>query len=159
VARIIDTGWIVDNVRGLMNEHGLGDWHFAFDQAKRRFGMCSYRNKTIYLSEPLCLANDWEQIKDTALHEIAHALCPGHGHDYTWKRMAASIGADPTARYSDEDVQSVGDHTYEGRCGNCGNTFYRYRRSSRMFTLSCGRCVRENNGYDDRWKIVWYKVK
>jgi protein subunit release factor A len=34
----------------LMAHHGLQGWHFRFDRAKRRFGCCKYRTKTISLS-------------------------------------------------------------------------------------------------------------
>ena len=51
-------------------------YRFKFDNAKRRFGQCSYTNKRISLSKPLSSNNldNFFQINDTILHEIAHAL-------------------------------------------------------------------------------------
>ena len=66
----------------LMRQHGLADlgWRFRFDHARRRFGSCKYREKAITLSRPLTLLNGEAEVRDTVLHEIAHALCPGDGH-------------------------------------------------------------------------------
>ena len=37
-----------------------------------------------------------DQVRDTILHEIAHALVgPGHGHDAVWKRKCREVGARP----------------------------------------------------------------
>ena len=66
--------------RSLMSEHGLADWGFAFDHARRRFGACNYTRRRITLSRPLTLLNGIDEVRDTILHEIAHALCPGDKH-------------------------------------------------------------------------------
>lgn len=78
----------------LMAQHKLtGRWRFQFDNAKKRCGMCSYRKKTIQLSRFFVRLNDEATVRNTILHEIAHALTgPGHGHDWTWKRQAKAIG-------------------------------------------------------------------
>jgi hypothetical protein len=40
--------------------------------------------------------NGAEEIVDTILHEIAHALVgPRHGHDTVWKAKCTDIGARP----------------------------------------------------------------
>ena len=57
-----------------LNPHRIG-YRFKFDNAKRRFGQCSYTDKRISLSKPLASNNldNFFQINDTILHEIAHA--------------------------------------------------------------------------------------
>ena len=80
--------------RSLMIQHGLSGWAFRFDHARRRFGSCRYGEKTITLSRPLTLLNDDGQVRDTVLHEIAHALCPGDGHGPNWKAACRRLGAD-----------------------------------------------------------------
>ena len=60
----------------LMRKHGLSHWEFGFDRAKRRFGACNFSKKRISLSKYLTEVNEIEQVRDTILHEIAHALAP-----------------------------------------------------------------------------------
>lgn len=82
--------------RALMDQHNLRDWKLRLSSANARLGSCAYHTKTIRLSRHLLLHNDWPQVHDTILHEIAHALVgPRHGHDAVWKRKAAELGATP----------------------------------------------------------------
>ena len=90
----------------LMRRHGLAEWSFAFDHARRRFGSCRYASKTITLSRPLTFLNSEEQVRDTLLHEIAHALAPGDGHGRRWKAACVRIGAKPVRCYTDRTVVS-----------------------------------------------------
>ena len=87
-----------------MAEHGLHDWRFAFDHARRRFGCCKYSSKTISLSRPLTLLNADDQVRDTLLHEIAHALTPGDGHGPRWRAACVKLGARPRRCYGQEEV-------------------------------------------------------
>jgi hypothetical protein len=73
----------------LMSEHGLSHWHFEFDRAVRRFGFCMYGIRTITLSRKFTLLNSEPEVRNTILHEIAHALVgPNHGHDKVWRTNA-----------------------------------------------------------------------
>lgn len=85
----------------LMSQHGLMDqgWVFAFDRAKRRLGQCTYTLRRITISHYMVGAASVEQVTQTLLHEIAHALLPPHddygrkvGHGPRWKQKAAEIG-------------------------------------------------------------------
>ena len=122
----------------LMNEHGLLDkgWRFEFDTAKRRFGVCRYRTKTIGLSKPLTMANDLVQVKDTILHEIAHALTPGDGHGSKWKMMCVKIGAKPERCYSSKDTNMIAGK-YKAVCGGCGKEFTRHKKIPRGRRTAC----------------------
>ena len=88
----------------LLDHHGLRDWQVAYDSAKRRAGVCRFRDRTIGLSAPLTALHSEDDVRDTILHEIAHALAgPRHGHDATgagWRRAsaAAASGASPPTR-------------------------------------------------------------
>ncbi len=85
--------------RGLMEEHGLADWTLAFVEAKRRLGDCHFGDRVIRISRAHALQGSEEQIRDTVLHEIAHAIAgPEAGHGPLWKATARRIGATPRAK-------------------------------------------------------------
>src|SRR5438477_1023387 len=92
--------------KDLMSQHGLVDWKFSFDHARRRFGRCDYTNRLITLSRPLTLLNSLDEVRDTILHEIAHALCPKDGHGSRWRATCRRIGARPACCYTDTSVVS-----------------------------------------------------
>ena len=81
----------------LLNEHELFDkgWRFSFDRAKRRAGSCKFSNKEITLAKAYAEQEDFKEIKNAILHEIAHALVgPKHGHNEIWRQKALEIGCD-----------------------------------------------------------------
>ena len=83
--------------RELLAEHGLHGWSFRFDRARVRAGACHYGTRTITLSPWITAAHDPSQVRETLLHEIAHALVgPRHAHDAVWRARARSIGARTT---------------------------------------------------------------
>jgi predicted SprT family Zn-dependent metalloprotease len=126
----------------LLHRHGLSDWTFRFDRARRRFGSCRPRSQTITLSAPLTLLNSIDEVRDTVLHEIAHALAPGDGHGQRWRAMCARIGAKPRRCYDDRDGRVVSpprrQAPYQIGCLACGWWTARYRRLSRR--LVCRTC-------------------
>lgn len=82
-----------DLAKALMSKHGLVGWRFEFHNRKTALGTCNYRDKVIFLSEYCTPLLPDDIIKNTILHEIAHALVgPSHGHDSVWKMRARSIG-------------------------------------------------------------------
>lgn len=141
----------------LMNQHGLIDngWHFEFDNAKRRFGCCVHTYKRISLSKHLVELNDEARIKNTILHEIAHALVgPKHGHDYVWRRKAIEIGCDGSRCYSSDKVKSP-QSKYIAECNGCGKTHNRHKmtRALKYGSSSCGHC--SGSRYNEKYKLVW----
>ncbi len=130
----------------LMKAHGLRGWSFAFNRRKRSLGYCHYDRRTIELSIHFVERNGTDEIRDTLLHEIAHALVgPGHGHDAVWKRKCVQIGARP-ARCGQAVMP---DGRWQARCGGCGLRFHRYRRPHRIRGWFCRGCG------PDRGGLVW----
>jgi predicted SprT family Zn-dependent metalloprotease len=149
---LIDTLKLAED---LIKEHGLDKlgWRFRFDTAKRRFGLCSYRRKLITLSKELTLLNDYSHVRNTILHEIAHALVgSGHGHNYIWKNKAVEIGCTGDRCYSSEVIKPVGK--YVAVCPN-GHTHYKHKHR-RNRTQSCGTC---SNKYNPDYLLIWKVVK
>jgi predicted SprT family Zn-dependent metalloprotease len=135
-----------------MDEHKLTGWRLHFDDARRRFGRCAYRAKQINLSRVLVKLNSEEKVRDTILHEIAHALAgPGVGHGQKWKVAAMSVGCNPQRCYGDDVVTPTA--TFTGTCPGCGRTVERHRRSK----IACGECCRKHNGgrYDKKFVFKW----
>ena len=115
----------------LMNEHGLTEqgWKFDLDSGKQRIGCCHHNTKTITYSKHYIPETPMEEIKDTILHEIAHALCgSGEGHGWAWKQKCIEIGARPE-RLDYESVRSKEASTpnYVIECNNCGQRWKRFR--------------------------------
>jgi predicted SprT family Zn-dependent metalloprotease len=140
-----------------LSGNNLG-YSFKFDNARRRLGCCNYRTKTISLSKHLCLMNLDKvegKLKDTVLHELAHAfdvalygLSSGHGP--RWVRIAQSIGCDGQRCYSSEDVKEVTNSKYTHTCPTCGNTTPRHKKIRRSY--SCAPC--SGGRYNPQHKLI-----
>jgi len=84
---------VTDQAKELLRQHGLLDWHFRFDDGRRRAGCCRFDRKEISLARQFALVAPAEEIQDTLLHEIAHALVgKKHNHDAVWRDKAMAIG-------------------------------------------------------------------
>ena len=95
-ARLIS---VAEMARRLMDEHGLTGWTLAFGEAKRSLGHCDYQHHVIRISRTHALEGSEEQIRDTVLHEIAHAITGrAAGHGPLWKATARRIGTTPRAK-------------------------------------------------------------
>ena len=134
--------------RSLMREHGLTPrWKFSFDRAIRRFGCCNERKRLITLSARLTELNSEYEVRDTILHEIAHALVGVRaGHGRKWRRMASIIGCNARSCYGDEVRQPPGK--FVGHCPTCGYEIHRSRRRR----VSCGKC---DGRFNPHHLFVW----
>lgn len=133
-----------------LKNHGLNEWKFKFDNAKRRYGLCNFRTKTISLSKNLVELNSLEESFDTVLHEVAHAIVgPGNGHNKKWRNTAISIGCSGSRCHYAETAQPK----YTGECINCGRTINRHRRT----VIACSKCCRKYNGgyYSSKYQYIW----
>ena len=127
-----------------MREHGLleAGWTFAFDHARRRFGCCNLTRRRITLSRPLTFLNTEAQVRDTILHEIAHALTPGDNHGPRWRAMCIKLGANPVRCYREHEVISPPrpPARYKLGCAACG--WWVDRRCRPRQKLLCAKCRR-----------------
>lgn len=125
--------------KALMAKHGLTEWEFMWTRGKRTFGVChtSKKGKFIKLSKILVGLNEEWKVKDTILHEIAHALVGHkHGHDKVWKAKCVEIGAIPEMYYDCKDVIQP-DLRYVAICGACQKKHTR-GRTPKYSQVACG---------------------
>jgi SprT protein len=82
----------------LIAEHLDASWTFGWINHLTVMGQCSHHQRRILLARKLTPIADDDAVRDTILHEIAHALAgPSHDHDATWRRLARSLGCPDTA--------------------------------------------------------------
>jgi predicted SprT family Zn-dependent metalloprotease len=140
----------------LMDKYSLLDkgWYFEYDNAKRRFGRCSYYDRKITLSKELTMLNDVNRVKNTILHEIAHALVgSGNGHNRVWQNKAIEIGCDGKRCYS-TDLVATPKANYVAYCPKCNKEYKRMKRITSSH--SCGVCCKS---YNPNYKLEFKRVK
>lgn len=85
----------------LMEDYGVQDMQFGFSYSKRSLGSCGHDKIKLQLDH--ALTNDWDEIKNTLLHEIAHAVVGREhgrqGHRLLWQQKAKEMGVRWTRRY------------------------------------------------------------
>lgn len=132
----------------LMSRHGLADWTFVFDNAKTRAGVCREQRRQIGLSRVLTHLHSPDEVRDTILHEIAHALTGvAHGHDAAWRATAQSIGCSGMRCVAEGSARPPAP--WLGRCP-AGHEVSRHRRPTRV--QSCARCTRR---FDPTALLEW----
>ena len=90
--------------RELMDRHGLDEWTLRFNGARKKLGECRPQQKLILISRVHALNEAPDQVADTILHEIAHALAgPKAGHGPAWKKIARRLGATPKSCAPESD--------------------------------------------------------
>jgi predicted SprT family Zn-dependent metalloprotease len=94
-----------------LRKHGLAQlgWTFDFDRSShRRLGACWHDKRQISLNKRYTMLNDRDQVLDTILHEIAHALAgPTAGHGPLWQQICRELGCVPSARVTRENAPNV----------------------------------------------------
>mgnify|MGYP003643932769 CR=1 FL=1 len=89
-----------------LSKYNLTGWKFSFNRSLTYAGICygSPANE-IRISKPICEVESAEFIKDTILHEIAHAIVGTHHmHDIVWQECAKRIGCSPDATYEESEA-------------------------------------------------------
>ena len=77
----------------LLRKHDLATTKVEFRNHFEAAGKCYANGETITLLLQHCLCDDIEEVKNTILHEIAHALVGVHcGHNIVWQKKAKELG-------------------------------------------------------------------
>lgn len=148
----------------LMHEHGLPEdgWRFAWGHGRRTLGSASIRPrkritdgrvvidtiKIIRLSKHFARHNNEPVVRETILHEIAHALVgPEHGHGPAWKAKCRELGIPAERLAPPETPTAQGPPPLAVICEGCKRIVARrFRRPSasvqrRMFCKACGQAT------------------
>lgn len=134
----------------LISLHLDASWTFAFDNAKKRAGLCNFSTKRLSVSRYLASRYDDDEIHQVLLHEVAHAMAgPKAGHGPAWVRVAREIGYEGQRLHHGKIADELAP--WIGACPH-GHRLYRYRAPTRR--VSCGECSRR---FDPRFEIVWTK--
>lgn len=139
-----------ERAQELMNEFGLSNWKFSFNNSKRRLGLTRFPRSgssggTIELSRHFVSLNDGKVIEETIRHEIAHALAfisDGEtGHGRAWKRACQLTGAAPVISTTSAVMPSG---KWFSKCQNCSIEHYFYRKPNPDKSFYCLKCGPEN---------------
>lgn len=132
----MDVEAAVAMAEALLAEHGLRGWGVVLDRAQKRAGICRFDRHRIGLSRTLTALHSEAEVRETVLHEVAHALTgPGHGHDARWRATARRIGST-----GERLVAVTAPRAPAPWVGTCpaGHTAERHRRPERV--TACGVC-------------------
>jgi predicted SprT family Zn-dependent metalloprotease len=136
----------------LISKWELDGWTFKFNHRKRNLGVCRYGPKSIELSLYLLPFMSDYDVKDTILHEIAHALDwrergeSDHGPE--WRRWAVKVGANPS-RLTKLSKEITAKSKYTLICPN-GHKVPAHRKRKRE--SSCAKC--DPNGFNEKFKFT-----
>ncbi len=76
--------------------HKLDRWTLVLSSSIKEVGVCNYTNKTITLSSIFMRGYNcnYKKVRKALMHEVAHAITPGHKHGPVWKQKCRQIGGD-----------------------------------------------------------------
>lgn len=145
----------------LMSEHNLNwpAWGFRMSRHKLAIGRCEWRryNSGMIMFSKNFLHLPDSEIRDTILHEIAHALAGlGAKHGPAWKEKCIEIGARPD-EFADIKREDRIEFKWTGVCIN-GHTTSRHALTDKAKRMACGTCCRtySNGRFDARFKFEWH---
>lgn len=157
---LLNTIWTIDIYRfkdaSVINLSKLG-WKFEFNTRKRAAGLCSYREKKIYISKWLLGQNLHKglEFENTLRHEIAHALDGAMGgrnhHNQVWKMIARQVLCTAERCYTSEQISVTATTKYTLKCIEEGCNYKRPSHKARPQNARsypcCTNCYNEGKGY------------
>lgn len=115
----MNAGAIFELAVTTLAQYGLLDqgWRIEWDNGKRRAGACHYHRRVISLSKHIMATAPDEEVRETILHEIAHALTPtDQAHGAVWRAKLIEMGGTGARTHSMETVKG----RYDMICTTCG---------------------------------------
>ncbi len=132
--------------RDLLRQHDLSRWRFALKtHTGSLLGGCNYNVPGIFINKFYAEHNDEEFVIDTLIHELAHALTPGHRHDKVWRKLALDLGCNSRLDWS-KIITQPGN--YQAVCPTCEVVFNKYRKPKYIQGYYCPKCGKEHGQLD-----------
>ena len=155
---LMNTTYSIETYQGIKRINPVRDLGYSYGyskRAKRRLGVCKIGKKRIELSSYLVELNTEkvDVIKDTILHEIAHAIAfslygydGGADHGPKWQRIAKSIGCDGKRLHDNAETPLKQPKSkYTLVCTTCDNQIKKHRKPTRR--SSCAKC--DSSGFNN----------
>lgn len=128
----MDTSLVTVVARSYMRKHGLEDWSLQFVRVHSFAGRCNYRRRIIQLNENWTERAMPADVRNTILHEIAHALVGhGHGHNSVWHDKFIGIGGNGETKATDHGLHATKKYVVHCAKG-CDDVAYRQRKDVRL---------------------------
>jgi len=140
----------------LLKKYKLDKWNCAVSHNARSWlAKCYYGNKQIVLSKYLLELGSNEEVMDTILHEVAHAIVGPdvEHHGKEWLAKSKELGCSGNLA-----GHRIAPYLYEAKCSKCNSEFGldKLRKNKTYFCQPCAD--RENGGeYDSRFEIFYEK--
>lgn len=132
--------------KDLAREHGLLEkgWKVMFNDRISSAGLCSDRKKVLYLSRKFLKDATNEQIRNTMLHEIAHALefdkWGESSHNWRFRNLCVEIGCDPDSNLNRETLYGNKYDKWTYTCKGCGAVVGTAKRLKNIDKRTCVTC-------------------
>lgn len=141
----------------MLVEQNLTEWKFVWNNrtSNKTWGICKYTPKEIHLNKKYALIESEENVIDTIIHEVAHALTKGDNHGEIWKAKCRELGC------RDEQFKDLGKESlnklakYKGVCPTCGHVIYSGRKTG-IIHIECSNEEYRQTG-DSNFKKHIYK--
>jgi len=127
--------WVNEYFHRKTKEFKIVGWKLKVDSAKDRLAQTDYNERKITISKhflrgPTCSE---KQLRNTILHELAHVLTPGEGHNSKWKKKALSIGCDGK-------IYNYMDRPYAKWLIYCPKKCFKITEYNKTNNMLCGKC-------------------
>ena len=135
---------LINDGNQILTSEGLCDtgWKIVIDEHPTVRGVaCRIKKREIGVSAWLVENNSWAQIFNILVHEIAHALCPGHNHDKVWKQTCLRLGG-------------TGKRCWNKSDGLKGST--RGPKQKPKYTATCPACEMTHKAHRLRKDATYY---
>lgn len=133
--------------------YGLGNYTIRLDKTRRRVACYYHSRKLFSYSRYFIIASTEDQLVDTVLHEIAHALVvPGSGHNKVWSDTYKRIGGGKNGSKALNNID-MSIERYKLFCPGCNSEYY----VNRNIYKRCGKCMK--NGDEFYFVVTENKIK